>query len=350
MRTQSFGGGSAAAAGGTESAHPAGHGVVTVRGAKAWAEVLSGLYGPVGVRPGQGVQGLRATVRARELGVVRVSAVDCPAAEVRGTAGPCGARAARYHLVLVPGGEAVLDQSGRSVRVGAHGPVLLDTDRPFRLHLTRPRNTVVTAHLPWAERDDLGRLVARELPGREHLAVLAAEFLAGLARDATPYGPVGELRLGAVVTELVRALLDHRPGDEKATAAAPVLLRRIQLYILDHLDDRRLTPDQVAAAHHISTRYLHRLFQGQELTVAAWIKAQRLERCRRDLTDPALRHLPVHSIGARWGFAQPADFSRAFRAAYGITPTGLRAGALPAHKQCAPRQRQMSATPADSTT
>ncbi|MDO0913114.1 helix-turn-helix domain-containing protein [Streptomyces sp. DT2A-34] len=345
MRTQSFRGRPAGAAGATESAHPAIREDGTVRGVTAWAEALSGLYGPVNASADQG---FRATVRSRELGLVRVSAVDCPAAEVRGTAGPCGTRAARYHLVLVTGGEAVLEQAGRTVRVGACGPVLLDTDRPFRLHLTRPRNTVVTAHLPWTERDGLGGSVARELPGREQLAVLVAEFLAGLARDATPYGPVGELRMGAVVTELVRALLDHRPGDGEGPAT-PVLLRRIQLYILDHLDDRRLTPDQVAAAHHISTRYLHRLFQGQELTVAAWIKAQRLERCRRDLADPALRHLPVHTIGARWGFAQPADFSRAFRAAYGVTPTGLRAGALPAHKQCAPRQRQLSAVPADST-
>ncbi|WP_159053477.1 helix-turn-helix domain-containing protein [Streptomyces regalis] len=345
MRTQSFRGRPAGAAGATESAHPAIREDRTVRGVTAWAKVLSGLYGPVSVSADQG---FRATVRARQLGVVRVSAVDCPAAEVRGTPGPGGARAARYHLVLAPGGEAVLEQAGRSVRVGARGPVLLDTDRPFRLHLTRPRNTVVTAHLPWAERDGLQGLVARELPGREPLALLVAEFLSGLARDETPYGPIDELRLATAVTELARTLLDHRLGDDEGPAA-PVLLGRIQLYILDHLDDRRVTPDQVAAAHHISTRYLHRLFQGQELTVAAWIKAQRLERCRRDLTDPALRHLPVHTIGARWGFAQPADFSRAFRAAYGITPTGFRAGALPAQKQCAPRQRQVSAVPADST-
>jgi AraC-like DNA-binding protein len=344
MRTQSFGGRPAGAAGATESAHPAVREDGTVRGVAAWTDALSGLYGPLSVRADQG---FRATVRTRELGAVRVSAVDCPAAEVRGTSGPCEARAARCHLAFVLGGEVVIEQAGRTVRVGAGGLVLFDTAGPFRMCLTGLRNAMVTAHLPGAGRDGLGRSAALELPGRGQLAVVVAEFLTGLVRT-TPCGPIGELRLGTVVTELVRALLDHRPGDDEEGPAPPVLLSRIQLYILDHLDDRRLTPDRVAAAHHISTRYLHRLFQGQELTVAAWIKAQRLERCRRDLADPALRHLPVHTIGARWGFDRPAEFSRAFRAAHGITPTGFRAGALPAQKQCAPRQRQVSAVPADS--
>ncbi|WP_157869187.1 helix-turn-helix domain-containing protein, partial [Streptomyces atriruber] len=83
-----------------------------------------------------------------------------------------------------------------------------------------------------------------------------------------------------------------------------------------------------AAAHHISTRYLHRLFQDQGLTVSSWIRRLRLERCRRALANPTLAAVPVGAIAARWGFAQPAVFTRAFRAAYGLTPSEVRARTL----------------------
>ncbi|WP_326672682.1 helix-turn-helix domain-containing protein [Streptomyces canus] len=59
-------------------------------------------------------------------------------------------------------------------------------------------------------------------------------------------------------------------------------------------------------------------------TVSEWIRHRRLERCRRDLLDPRLAELPVHAVGARWGFRCAADFSRAFKTAYGTPPGDYR--------------------------
>lgn len=58
--------------------------------------------------------------------------------------------------------------------------------------------------------------------------------------------------------------------------------------------------------------------------MARWIRERRLERCRRDLLDPLHREVPVSAIGARWGLADPAHFSRLFRAEYGRSPTQYR--------------------------
>ena len=71
-------------------------------------------------------------------------------------------------------------------------------------------------------------------------------------------------------------------------------------------------------------RYLYKLFEHRPSGVAAWIRERRLERCRRDLLDPALRTQPVSTIAARWGLTDPAHFSRAFRAAYGVPPAEYR--------------------------
>jgi AraC-like DNA-binding protein len=103
------------------------------------------------------------------------------------------------------------------------------------------------------------------------------------------------------------------------------LLARIQGYIQQRLGDRGLSPRTIAAAHHISVRTLHRMFQGDGGgTVAAWVRARRLERCRHDLLDPRLRSWSVRAIAARWGFGDNAHFSRAFRAAYGTSPQTCR--------------------------
>ncbi|WBB82533.1 helix-turn-helix domain-containing protein [Micromonospora sp. WMMD882] len=80
----------------------------------------------------------------------------------------------------------------------------------------------------------------------------------------------------------------------------------------------------MAAAHAVSPRYLHGLFEQQGLTVAGWIRRSRLERCRHDLADPRQRRRTVQAIAARWGFTSDAHFSRLFRAAYGVTPGEYR--------------------------
>jgi AraC-like DNA-binding protein len=70
----------------------------------------------------------------------------------------------------------------------------------------------------------------------------------------------------------------------------------MRAFIEDQLADPELTPSAVARAHHVSLRYLYKLFEGEQKSVAGLIKERRLERCRRDLLDPSLRHLPVSAI------------------------------------------------------
>jgi AraC-like DNA-binding protein len=135
----------------------------------------------------------------------------------------------------------------------------------------------------------------------------------------------------AVTTRLDRVFAV--PADTRHNA----MMLRIQAFIGDHLADPGLSPAMIAAAHYISVRTLHKLFEAHEQTITATIRRRRLERCRHDLLDPALGHHPVSAIGARWGFQDPAAFSRAFHTAYGIPPGAYRAiqlstGATPGQK------------------
>ncbi|MFD0351111.1 helix-turn-helix domain-containing protein [Kitasatospora aburaviensis] len=137
------------------------------------------------------------------------------------------------------------------------------------------------------------------------------------------------------------ALLAHHLDAEEALppeSRRRALTHRIRAFIRTRLHDPGLSPGAVAAAHHISVSYLHRLFEGEEETVAAWIRRQRLERARRDLADPALAAVPVHVIAARCGFPRAADFSRAFRGAYGLAPRDFRHDAVPLAAPDSPRR------------
>ncbi|MBQ0866485.1 helix-turn-helix domain-containing protein [Streptomyces sp. RK75] len=118
------------------------------------------------------------------------------------------------------------------------------------------------------------------------------------------------------------------PGPRAAADHHRALFARVQSFVWAHLGDPELRPDTIAAAHHISTRSLHRLFRSQGCTVSSWIRRQRLNRARRDLADPKLAHHTIQTIAATWGFTRAADFTRAFRTAYGVPPQDFRTGAL----------------------
>ncbi|TDC78656.1 helix-turn-helix transcriptional regulator [Streptomyces hainanensis] len=131
--------------------------------------------------------------------------------------------------------------------------------------------------------------------------------------------------LGRAVIDLLATTLESRPAETPGHALA----LRVQAFVRHHLGDPDLSPGTIAAAHHISVGYLHRIFRtlGHGTTLAAWIRHERLEGARRQLADPAYRAVPVHRIAARWGFTDAAVFSRTFRAVYGMPPRDYRVGA-----------------------
>lgn len=93
------------------------------------------------------------------------------------------------------------------------------------------------------------------------------------------------------MVDLTAVLLGHHADREALMPVGPrqrALFEQINAYVTIHLHDPGLTPGVIAAAHFISTRYLHRIFQQHGTAVSDVIRQQRLARCRRDLADPAV--------------------------------------------------------------
>ncbi|MFI7642641.1 helix-turn-helix transcriptional regulator [Nonomuraea sp. NPDC049400] len=175
--------------------------------------------------------------------------------------------------------------------------------------------------------DAMTPLLGQGVPVDGGVSALLKGFVENLFDEKLSLNPADRQRLGMVLVDLVTAcfssLLESGPGPRPGSRRQSLTLH-IRTYIQLHLHDPQLTPQSVAAAHHISVSYLHRLFQEQGDTVSAWIRDQRLERARRDLADAALIAVPIHRIATQWGFARAADFSRTFRTAYGESPREFR--------------------------
>ncbi|MBP2707211.1 helix-turn-helix domain-containing protein [Microbispora sp. RL4-1S] len=184
------------------------------------------------------------------------------------------------------------------------------------------------------------KLIATSFSGREGIAALLAGFLTELTAGTHHYAASARPHLGDTLIDLLVSLLAERLDSDVAIppeSQQNVLMMRIRIFIQRHLGDPALDVAAIAAAHNISVRTLHRLFQSQGIGAAAWIRAQRLERCRRDLCDRAQADRPIRAIAARWGYTDAASFSRAFHAAYGFSPRDYR------HKHTASSARRADA-------
>jgi AraC-like DNA-binding protein len=237
-------------------------------------------------------------------------------------------------VLLVCEGRTVVEQDGRQACLSPAEFAFYNTRRPYEVACGaggEGRTRMLTFMFPPSALplppSRLRHLAAVRIPATAGLGELAAQFLLQLVRNIDHYSPAEAARLSAAALEVLATRLAREldvTGWGTPESRRHALLTTVQAFIQQHLGDPRLSPAAVAAAHHISLRALHQLFHDEGLTVAGWIRHRRLERCRRDLSDPALASRPVSAIAARWGFASASDFTRTFRNAHGLPPAEYR--------------------------
>ncbi|MQA85008.1 MAG: helix-turn-helix domain-containing protein [Streptosporangiales bacterium] len=293
-----------------------------------WRHVLGDAVVPMDVRFDQ--PAFRSQLVVGELGAVRVAEVDEGPGEARRT--PRHIRRSDpdvYQVLVQTRGHMVGEQDDKQAIVGPGDFGLTDPSRPFRC--AHPGRRAVCLTFPRTllpiRRDDVAQLTGQRIPGGHGTGALLSSVVRQLPHNLGTGSGSERARLGTAVLDLLTVALAERLDRAslvQADTRQRALLLCIQAFIEERLGDPELSPGLIAAAHHISLRYLHRLFETTGTTVASWVRDRRLERCRRDLLDPTLSIRPAHAVGAKWGFAEPAHFSRAFRAAYGMPPGEYR--------------------------
>jgi AraC family transcriptional regulator len=96
---------------------------------------------------------------------------------------------------------------------------------------------------------------------------------------------------------------------------------RVQLYIQDHLD-QDLRADQLARLAHFSSFHFHRIFKGiVGEGIAEYVRRLRLEHAGARLRAG---DASITAIGRAAGYDSQEAFCRAFRGAFGVSPSEFR--------------------------
>jgi AraC-like DNA-binding protein len=239
------------------------------------------------------------------------------------------------HLEVVLRGQINAAQEGRTGIARPGDVVSYETSHPAVFRADGPFETLVVRvpkSLLGREATAITNLTAVKLPCSDSLTRASTTFfrrVAGALEAGTLSGDQASVAAGRAV-DLVRGLYVRSRGvaePGRLRTRAEILLS-VESFIGANLGDPHLSPEDIARASFVSTRYLHKLFESEGTSVCRWIRDSRLECCRRDLLDPALGHQTILAIASRWGLPVPQHFSRLFRAAYGCSPRDLRRGAL----------------------
>ncbi|MBK1838741.1 helix-turn-helix domain-containing protein [Azospirillum sp. YIM B02556] len=219
-----------------------------------------------------------------------------------------------------------LDRSGADGKVGDE-ILIKDMGQPLGLPPMRldgaciiiPRD-VMTGMLPRADAlhgTRLGGIMGRLLA--DHMRTLA---------QAVPSATVEEApQVVRIIRDMVTACL--APSRDALVQAQPqvaaTLIMQARRHIDANLTNPDLSPDRLCRALGLSRSALYTLFEPHH-GVNRYIQERRLLRIREHLCDPAERRR-IGEIAFAYGFSSEAHFSRAFRRAFGCSPSEMRAGA-----------------------
>jgi AraC family transcriptional activator of tynA and feaB len=224
-------------------------------------------------------------------------------------------------VLLVRHGTETFTQHGRRAQVGAGTAVIWDGVRPGEC--VSGQDLVKTTFFMPRDlcRDTMPHLdaiVARTVPDSPSLRLLfswlqtstSTEDLDGTA--AATAGHVAIDLLTSAIGASSNVVLDTRT----------IRLMEIRAFIDAHFGDSELTVDTIASANAVSTRYLHLLFQETGESCRQYLMRRRQEAAHQLLMSAT--GLSITEVAHRCGFDTPSSFSRAYRAAFGLSPRASR--------------------------
>lgn len=239
-----------------------------------------------------------------------------------------------FFLSIVPEGRAAVEIDGRSVELsrgdilyGKRGVVgAIEMHTPFKL-----LNVNMSAMA--LERAALVDLPTRliHLRGDSATTRVLAAMLSEVAQSLDRLDDAGTMAIESAIIRLLVNSVFEGTGANPLGGLASVranVLRRIWETIDARLQDDRLSLATVAEDHGLSPRYVQKLFEESGRSFRTFVRERRLDKCRTELANPINANLSINAICLHWGFYDGAAFSRAFRGAYGCTPTAFRRDAL----------------------
>jgi AraC-like DNA-binding protein len=129
-----------------------------------------------------------------------------------------------------------------------------------------------------------------------------------------------EATRGALVT-LIAAVIRAESASGTPRPGLPALRAQIEDWITRNLQSGPIRIEDLAVAHSVSARTIHRAFSLTGDTLTAVLRSRRLAAVREDLvhTDRT-----IAAIAHKWCYYDPSHLGRDFRRHFGVSPSEYR--------------------------
>lgn len=223
-------------------------------------------------------------------------------------------------------GKQIFEFSDRTV-VLRPGAVLITSTRATGSFVIPDRLTKRTIKVPMTALSPFqtGSLVPEWLlmDTADHpLATILQDFLTGIDGQYGRMSPVEiETARNAVLTLIAGMLRAGERPDAGQGELLPLLRRQLETWIVDHLAAGAIKIQDLAAAHNVAPRTVHRAFEATGDTVGTIVRQHRLAAARADLVNT---NLSIAAIAHRWGFCDASHLGREFRRQMSQSPGDYR--------------------------
>lgn len=274
-----------------------------------------------------------ARIEATDLGNIKLARVCTTPVLVRRRKQDIGQMCdAPYLIKFQLQGEAFWSQRNKDVHLRPGDFVICSTSEPYTLRFDGLYQMPVLAVAEPVMRrltPDPDQFLGRRMPRDDAACSLLSSFVAQVVqRLPTLPEPMIERVETNILNLLGGVLSTHGRTAAQAQVSRDQHIRNIKGFIADNLRNRRLGPAMIAQAFCVSTRYVHKVFAEESLTLNRYIQSTRLDACYHSLIDPKLAHLSITDIALYWGFYDLPHMTRCFKKTYGATPKGVRCGIL----------------------
>ncbi len=238
-----------------------------------------------------------------------------------------------YVLQLITGGELRGDFNGVDVEAKQGDIVIIDLSQTVESHASG--GSRITVVIP---REELERIVGWRnlhglvMPAEASMTRLLFSYLHNLQSVSETLDRMeAQSALDAMFILLRTSINGAKGGVVQSLPANLPVRKRILAYIDENLSDPLLAPCLIAKSLRISRSSLYRTFE-TEGGIAKIIRDKRLDRACRILVDERGRNISLKEIAYRCGFHDGTQFTKAFKARFGMSPKNAREceAALPA--------------------
>lgn len=296
----------------------------------AWRDFMSMIYYRVDVSSPRS-DGLRGELKELQLGPAGLSRFISDQQRVfRHRSSAVQDNADHLVFIFPRQGRCYFDQLGRSAHFGPGSVVMLRSSESYEASCGDSFENVtikVPAPVLEARVENIGSRCA-SLDAANPVIVPILSDMASRLIESQSGLPVNETHLSESLIELLAAMMSGVPAtashEDSSRGMMQVWREKLATYIRRHMMDPDLGPDEVARAHGISVRYVHRIFQGQGTSFGRWVLEQRLKAARAAILADKSNTKTLQAIAFDCGFSNQSHFSTSYKDLFGETPRMTR--------------------------